>query len=70
MADAIRSLVGRAQIALEGLRDREEGQGLVEYVVVIALVALLIFAALLFFTDILGDVYSQIANILDDNVPN
>jgi len=69
MADAIRSLVVRARLALEDLRDREEGQGLVEYVVVIALIALLMFAALLFFTDILGDVYSQIGNILDANVP-
>jgi len=69
MADAIRSLVVRAQLALEDLRNREEGQGLVEYVVVIALIALLIFAALLFFTDILGNVYSQVANILDANVP-
>ena len=69
MADAIRSLVVRARVALEDLRNREEGQGLVEYVVVIALIALLMFAALLFFTDILGDVYSQIGNILDANVP-
>ena len=69
MADAIRTLVVRAQLALEDLRNREEGQGLVEYVVVIALIALLIFAALLFFTDILGNVYSQVANILDANVP-
>ena len=70
MADAIRTLVVRAQLALEDLRNREEGQGLVEYVVVIALVALLIFGALLYFTGILGSVYSQIADILDANVPN
>jgi len=69
MADAIRALFGRSLSTLAELRAREEGQGLVEYVVVIALIALLIFAALLFFTDILGTVYSQIANILDENVP-
>lgn len=70
MADAITALVGRVQLAIADLRTREEGQGLVEYVVVIALVALLIFGALLYFTGILGSVYSQIADILDDNVPN
>ncbi len=69
MADAIRALFGRVHSALADLRDREEGQGLVEYVVVIALVALLIFGALLYFTGILGEVYSQIADILDSNVP-
>lgn len=69
MADAIRALFGRMQLTLTDLRDREEGQGLVEYVVVIALIALLIFGALLYFTGILGDVYSQIADILDTNVP-
>ena len=70
MADAIRALFGRMHMTIADLRDREEGQGLVEYVVVIALVALLIFGALLYFTGILGSVYSQIADILDDNVPN
>ena len=69
MSDAIRALFGRAHTALTDLRTREEGQGLVEYVVVIALVALLIFGALLYFTGILGNVYSQIADILDTNVP-
>ncbi len=56
-------------MTIADLRDREEGQGLVEYVVVIALVALLIFGVLpVYFTGILGGVYSLIADILDDNV--
>ena len=49
---------------------REEGQGLVEYVVLIALIALTLFAALLFFSDQLGQVFSEIANIVNDALPN
>ena len=51
------------------LRDRDEGQGLVEYVVLIALIALTLFAALLFFSDQLGDVFSEITNIINDALP-
>ena len=51
------------------IRDREEGQGLVEYVVLIALIALTLFAALLFFSDQLGNVFSEITNIINDALP-
>ena len=51
------------------LRDREEGQGLVEYVVLIALIALTLFAALLFFSEELGNVFSEITNIINDALP-
>ena len=37
----------------------EEGQGLVEYVVLIALIALTLFAALLFFSDQVGKVFTR-----------
>ena len=49
---------------------REEGQGLVEYVVLIALIALTLFAALLFFSDQVGKVFSEITNIINDALPN
>ena len=52
------------------LREREEGQGLVEYVVLIALIALTLFAAILFFSDQLGNVFSEITNIINDALPN
>ena len=52
------------------LRRREEGQGLVEYVVLIALIALTLFAALLFFSDELGKVFSEITNIINDALPS
>jgi Flp pilus assembly pilin Flp len=51
------------------LRDREEGQGLVEYVVLIALIALTLFAAILFFSEELGNVFSEITNIINDALP-
>ena len=51
------------------LRDREEGQGLVEYVVLIALIALTLFAAILFFSDELGEIFSEITNIINDAMP-
>ena len=51
------------------LRDDEEGQGLVEYVVLIALIALTLFAAILFFSEELGNVFSEITNIINDAMP-
>ena len=63
MSEAIYSIAAR-------LREREEGQGLVEYVVLIALIALTLFAAILFFSDQLGQVFSEITNIINDALPN
>ena len=63
MAHAIYSIAAR-------LREREEGQGLVEYVVLIALIALLMFGALIFFSDELGKIFSEVTNILNDALPN
>jgi len=51
------------------LRDDEQGQGLVEYVVLIALIALTLFAAILFFSEELGNVFSEITNIINDAMP-
>jgi Flp pilus assembly pilin Flp len=69
MADAITALVVRAQNAVYQARNREEGQGLVEYVVLIALIALALFVAIGFFTGKLQKVFSEIGNILDANTP-
>jgi Flp pilus assembly pilin Flp len=70
MADAITWVVVRTQNAVAGLRDREEGQGLVEYVVLIALIALLLFAAIQFgFAGKLGTIFSKIGNILEEKIP-
>jgi Flp pilus assembly pilin Flp len=62
MADAITAIVVRLQNAVADVRDREEGQGLVEYVVLIALIAIALFAAIIFFRDELGETFSKIGN--------
>jgi Flp pilus assembly pilin Flp len=70
MADAITWVVVRMQNAVEDLRNREEGQGLVEYVVLIALIALLLFAAIQFgFAGKLGTIFSKIGNVLESKIP-
>ena len=47
---------------LTDLREREEGQGLVEYVVLIGLIALAVFVAVTFFEDELSKTFSEIGN--------
>ena len=70
MADAINVVVVRIQSAVADMRDREEGQGLVEYIVLIALIALLLFVAIQFgFATKLGTIFSKIGNILSDKLP-
>jgi Flp pilus assembly pilin Flp len=70
MAEAINYVAVRLYNAVSGVREREEGQGLVEYVVLIALIALTLFAALLFFSKELGKVFSEITNIINDALPS
>jgi Flp pilus assembly pilin Flp len=48
---------------------REDGQGFVEYVVLIALIALALFLAITFFSDQLGAVFSAITEIIQNNLP-
>jgi Flp pilus assembly pilin Flp len=65
MAYAIRTIVD----LMADLRRREEGQGFVEYVVLIALIALALFLAVTFFSDELGSVFSAIASIVSNELP-
>jgi Flp pilus assembly pilin Flp len=70
MSDAITWVVVRVQNAVADLKDREEGQDLVEYVVLIALIALLLFAAIQFgFAGKLGTIFSKIGNLLESKIP-
>jgi Flp pilus assembly pilin Flp len=48
---------------------REEGQGFVEYVVLVALIALALFLAITFFSNELGSVFSAIAEIVQNELP-
>ncbi|MGD1993165.1 MAG: Flp family type IVb pilin [Anaerolineae bacterium] len=44
---------------------REEGQGLVEYALIIVLVAIVVIVALSLLGPVIGDVFSSIANTLE-----
>jgi Flp pilus assembly pilin Flp len=65
MAYAVSAIVD----SIADLRRREEGQGFVEYVVLIALIALALFVAVTFFSEQLGSVFSAITSIIDNNLP-
>jgi Flp pilus assembly pilin Flp len=69
MSDMFTALVVRVQNALHDVRDREEGQGLVEYVTLIALIALGLFAAIIVFRDQLGTIFSKITDKIQQNLP-
>jgi Flp pilus assembly pilin Flp len=56
--------------AIASVREREEGQGFVEYVVLIALIALALFLAITFFSDQLGAVFSAITSIVQNELPS
>ena len=45
------------------------GSGFVEYVVLIALIALALFLAITFFSDELGNVFSAITSIVQNELP-
>jgi Flp pilus assembly pilin Flp len=66
MAYAINTVVR----TIEAVRRREEGQGFVEYVVLIALIALALFLAITFFSDQLGAVFSAITEIIQNELPS
>jgi pilus assembly protein Flp/PilA len=54
---------------LTNLREREEGQGLVEYVVLIGLIALAVFVAVTFFEDQISSTFSEIGNRISGSLP-
>jgi Flp pilus assembly pilin Flp len=66
MAYAISAIVMNA---IANVRRREEGQGFVEYVVLIALIALALFLAITFFSNQLGKVFSAISSIVQNELP-
>ena len=57
----------RAQNAWFSLREREEGQTLVEYALIISLVALACIAALVFLSGKIQDLFSSAGNSLPPN---
>jgi Flp pilus assembly pilin Flp len=69
MVQWLAALAVRLDNAVHDVREREEGQGLVEYVTLIALIALGLFVAIIFFRDQLGSIFSQITDKISSNLP-
>ena len=64
MSDAFTKLVIHVQTAVAGAREREEGQTLVEYALILALVSIGTIAALVALTGKINTVFSQITAAL------
>ena len=73
MSEHIIAVAVRAQNGLyntvQRLRYREEGQGFVEYLSLVALIALGLFVALGLFKDELATIFSKITNKIEVNLP-
>ena len=61
----IQSFWVRGMLAMSNLREREDGQTLVEYALIIALVSVALVGALGLVTDSIGSVFSRIISALD-----
>src|SRR4051794_17573986 len=72
MSEFIAAVVVRAQNGLHNavynLRHKEEGQGFVEYLSLVALIALGLFAALIIFKSELATIFSKITNKIEVNL--
>jgi pilus assembly protein Flp/PilA len=64
----IQNLWTRSVLALSQAREREEGQTLVEYALIIALVSVALIAALGLLTDSISGVFSDIQSALDSAI--
>ena len=62
MMDMIRSLPTRAYLALRSVRDREEGQALVEYALILFLVSVVSIAILTTLGGKVSSVFNEIVN--------
>jgi Flp pilus assembly pilin Flp len=65
--DFMTKLVVRGQNAWYELREREEGQGLVEYALIISVVALGAIVALVFLKDQIKGLFSKAGNSISAN---
>ena len=59
MSDILLRAAVRAQSAMHDLRDREDGQTMTEYAIIIAAVAVVLIVALLFLSDRIGTLFSD-----------
>ena len=58
-----------AKLAIDNLRDREEGQGLTEYALIIASIAILLIVAMLFLAGKIDDLFSSTGSSVENPGP-
>ena len=69
MSDFVTAIAVRLHNAVHNVREREEGQGLVEYLTLVALIALGLFTAIIVFRKELGTIFSQVTDKIEANLP-
>ena len=69
MSDFFTAVAVRIQNTAHNVRNREEGQGLVEYVTLVALIALGLFVAIIAFKSELGTIFSKITDKIEAKLP-
>ena len=69
MSDILLRAQVRVQTALYSLRHRQEGQGLVEYGLIIASIAILLIVAMLFLAGRIDDLFSETGSSVDSPGP-
>jgi Flp pilus assembly pilin Flp len=62
MVDVLRSFTGRIYLALSSVRDREDGQAMVEYALILFLVSVVSIAILTTLGTRVSSVYQEIVN--------
>jgi Flp pilus assembly pilin Flp len=69
MSDILLRAQVRIQTGLHAIRHRQEGQGLVEYGLIIASIAILLIIAMLFLAGKIDDLFSETGSSVDSPGP-
>ena len=69
MSDFVTAVAVRLQNVVHNLREREEGQGFIEYLTLVALIALALFGAIIVFRKELGTIFSRVTDKIEANLP-
>jgi Flp pilus assembly pilin Flp len=69
MSEFFTAVAVRIQNAVHNLREQEEGQGFVEYLTLVALIAIGLFAAIIVFRNQLGTIFSKVTDAIGSQLP-
>jgi len=69
MTELLLRPVVKTQTAMTALREREEGQGLTEYALIIASIAILLIVAMLFLAGKIDDLFSATGSSVENAGP-